>query len=247
MRHFSAIHEWDDMSSEEFNIEKTGLEDFSARLLEPGLGLIWSPGNRNTEEQAKKLDTIYSNMDRNTFPEFYDSRALGNLLRLQGISRLDFANLFFSGLVTPVKNQGSCGSCAAFATGAAMEICLMKAGATLQGLDISEQQLIDCGYDNVYAGGCQGARSDAYAKYIVGKEINHEHDYPYMNTEPALTCLNKPYWNPGAKVDEAIVDFECNDDKLMYLVQTFGSAWVAVYASDHGFTNYASGVFDACT
>ena len=86
------------MSSEEFNHEKTGLEDFSARLLDPGLGLIWSPGNRNTEEQAKKLDEIYSNMDRNTFPEFYDSRALGNLFRLQGIKRLDFAKFFFQDL-----------------------------------------------------------------------------------------------------------------------------------------------------
>ena len=67
------------MSSEEFINEKTGLEDFSARLLDPGLGLIWTPGNRNTEDQSRKLDAIYSNMDRDTFPEFYDSRALGIL------------------------------------------------------------------------------------------------------------------------------------------------------------------------
>ena len=51
------------------------------------------------------------------------------------------------GWVTAVKNQGSCGSCAAFAAHALHEITLVKAGAKLKGLDLSEQHLIDCGYD----------------------------------------------------------------------------------------------------
>ena len=77
--------------------------------------------------------------------------------------------------------------------------------------------------------------------------MNHEYVYPYLNSQPNLVCQNKAYWNPGAKITKAIVDYNCDDDKLMYLVQTYGSATVALYASDHGFKNYDGGVFDKCS
>ena len=49
--------------------------------------------------------------------------------------------------MTDAKNQGNCGSCAAFASGGLHETCMAKAGASLNGLDLSEQYLVDCGYD----------------------------------------------------------------------------------------------------
>ena len=57
------------------------------------------------------------------------------------------AQMCFSGLVTPAKNQMSCGSCAAFAATGAHETCMLVSGARFNGLDLSEQQLIDCGYN----------------------------------------------------------------------------------------------------
>ena len=60
---------------------------------------------------------------------------------------------------TPVKNQGSCGACAAFASAGMMEAVIAKAyeaksggkqkqqfGDKLQKLDMSEQYLLDCAY-----------------------------------------------------------------------------------------------------
>ena len=52
--------------------------------------------------------------------------------------------IFFSGWMTPVKNQGQCGACVAFATVAGLEVCMAKAGASTRDLDVSEQELIDC-------------------------------------------------------------------------------------------------------
>jgi len=46
-----------------------------------------------------------------------------------------------------VKNQGVCGSCSAFAVTAVNEIAMTKNGATLAYVDLSEQQLVDCGYN----------------------------------------------------------------------------------------------------
>ena len=53
----------------------------------------------------------------------------------------------FSGLVTSVKNQQSCGSCAAFAATGAHETSMLSAGARFNGLDLSEQYIIDCGFN----------------------------------------------------------------------------------------------------
>lgn len=63
------------------------------------------------------------------------------------------------GLVTPVKDQMSCGSCAAFAATPAHETCMLKAGARMNGLDLSEQEQIDCGCDGKSMDGCNGANS----------------------------------------------------------------------------------------
>ena len=81
---------------------------------------------------------------------------------------------YYIGWVTPARAQQSCGSCAAFATGGAMEICLARAKAptAITGLDISEQQLVDCAYDGNGANGCHGAWLSAYPKFIAGNQIN---------------------------------------------------------------------------
>jgi hypothetical protein len=53
----------------------------------------------------------------------------------------------FSGWVTPVKSQSQCGSCVAFSGATLVETCMLKAGARMEGLDLSEQYLLNCGYN----------------------------------------------------------------------------------------------------
>ncbi|NTU41825.1 MAG: hypothetical protein HGA78_01980, partial [Nitrospirales bacterium] len=64
---------------------------------------------------------------------------------------LDWRNTVGISYVTPVKNQGSCGSCWAFAVTAALESQVMMSTGGLP-IDISEQILVSCSG----AGSCSG-------------------------------------------------------------------------------------------
>ena len=82
------------------------------------------------------------------------------------------------GLVSEVKDQKECGSCAAFANMAAIETCFKKATGVFG--DYSEQQLLDCGYQQNGADGCDGASIHSYIKTVAdsGLDLTAEATYP---------------------------------------------------------------------
>lgn len=69
-------------------------------------------------------------------------------------------------LITPVKNQGSCGSCWAFAGIGEIESYFLKQHKLF--LDLSEQQMVDC-LPAVQSGnlGCGGGLLDSVAYYAT--------------------------------------------------------------------------------
>lgn len=78
--------------------------------------------------------------------------------------------------VSPIKNQGMCGSCWAFsATGALQSQLLINNRNEL----VSEQQLVDCSssYGNH---GCNGGWMDSAFNYIKDHGLKTEAEYPYV-------------------------------------------------------------------
>merc|ERR1712008_474623 len=80
-------------------------------------------------------------------------------------------------------SQGSCGSCAAFAAMSTIETCMRRAGSPLDGLDLAEQHLVDCGYNGNGMNGCNGAYIGAYQSWMgeTTPDVSHEAQYPYLD------------------------------------------------------------------
>lgn len=77
--------------------------------------------------------------------------------------------------VTPVKNQGQCGSCWAFSTTGSLEGSFFLSNSTLA--SFSEQYLVDCAKNGNY--GCDGGEMTNALSYVQKKGIPYEKAYPY--------------------------------------------------------------------
>lgn len=84
-------------------------------------------------------------------------------------------------IITPIKNQGKCGSCWAFAATAAHETYQIQFKNQPKDIVLSEQQLVDCSTAQPYGNtGCNGGYGVRALEYIkdFGQTINAS--YPYM-------------------------------------------------------------------
>jgi C1A family cysteine protease len=136
------------------------------------------------------------------------------------------------GAVSPVKDQGQCGSCWAFSTVGYLESQWLIKNKSSQ--TFSEQQLVDC--DNVDAG-CNGGLMQAAFEYVQTNGIEADTKYPY--TARGQTCkFNK------ASVVSTVSDVQCfednTDEQVKQYLNSIGPLAIALDATD--FQYYDSGV-----
>jgi len=110
------------------------------------------------------------------------SPALGEHVHQEGEFLAGSVDWTHRGAVTPVKNQGTCGSCWTFSATGALEGAWKLAGGPLKSM--SEQQHVDCDKE---AGnnGCKGGNMQSVFSWLESRNTCDEKYYPYTGVEGA--------------------------------------------------------------
>jgi cathepsin L len=141
------------------------------------------------------------------------------------------------GAVTPIKNQEQCGSCWAFSTTGSTEGCHYLTKNHL--VSLSEQNLMDCSY-NQGNQGCDGGLMTQAMQYIISNGgIDTEASYPY--TAQDGTCTYSAA-NRGATLTNYVNVNQGDENDLQVKVHK-GPTSVAIDASHSSFQFYSSGVY----
>jgi hypothetical protein len=112
-------------------------------------------------------------------PPDADAQLASLLARLPSSAIPASVNWTAAGAVTPVKDQGQCGSCWAFATVGAIEGAYAVANGTL--LSLSEQQVVSCDRANGNDG-CNGGEQITALDWVAKQPgICSEAGYPYTS------------------------------------------------------------------
>merc|ERR1712072_538341 len=143
------------------------------------------------------------------------------------------------GAVTPVKNQGQCGSCWSFSTTGSLEGAWEIANGKL--VSFSEQQFVDC--DKVDQG-CNGGLMDNAFKFAEKNAICTESSYPYKGRKGTCEASSCTVGLPLGSVTGYKDVATDNEQDLMDAV-TKNPVSIAIEADKSAFQMYKSGILSS--
>jgi len=117
--------------------------------------------------------------------------------------------------VTPIKNQGSCGSCWAFAACGVFESLILAKDRVTR--DLSEQWLVNCAGYSCKGGWCP-------FKQFTSKGAVYEADVPYQGADGSC----KSSYTYHEKSDMQAIDIPNSTEQIKQAIYKYGPVWTAV-------------------
>uniref|UniRef100_G1SQF0 Pro-cathepsin H n=3 Tax=Oryctolagus cuniculus TaxID=9986 RepID=G1SQF0_RABIT len=141
--------------------------------------------------------------------------------------------------VSPVKNQGACGSCWTFSTTGALESAVAIAGGKM--LSLAEQQLVDCA-QNFNNHGCEGGLpSQAFEYILYNKGIMGEDSYPYRAMEGR--CKFQP--QKAIAFVKDVANITLNDEEAMVEAVALYNPVSFAFEVTEDFMQYRKGIYSS--
>jgi C1A family cysteine protease len=210
--------------------------------------------NHNSKESTYTLGlNAYSHLTSTEFSDFFHLGAVRPPMLRRGSAQMHAAPKDVSSLpasvdwttvnnvVTPVKDQGNCGSCWSFSATGAMEGAYgIKTGSQACSTGFSEQELVSC--DNVDAG-CNGGWMDDAFEFAMKDGLPTEDNYPYTSgtTGSSGTCESGHTFVSGS-APKSYTDVTPGSVDAMASAVAQQPVSIAIQANQRDFQMYQSGV-----
>ena len=186
-------------------------EEYAKRkaIFEQNLDTIRAHNNRRDGKRGHVLGVnLFSDLPPDELPRGYDklksSTTLSSSRSLTVEERLQLTvepvhklpptvDWRTKGVTTPVKSQGRCGSCWAFASTAVLESHIAIQTGTL--FSLSEQELVSCADNPRHCGGvggCAGSTAELAFEHVLQNGVVQEWDFGYQSYHgEAVACSLK--------------------------------------------------------
>jgi len=217
---------------------ETSAESGRLNALEPLAKFGW---NKFTDLCPKEFNRMYLGLKVPQNKTLNYIKPLDSKLIARAMS--DSIDWRTKGAVTPVKDQGQCGSCWAFSSTGNMEGQNFIANGNL--LSLSEQELVSCSGSSGNEGCNGGLMDDAFSWVAQNGGIDSESDYPYTSGGGNTgTCQNAKLPNKVASFPTHL-DMPKDEQAMAGFVFNYGPLAIAVDAQS-GWQTYSGGIVSNC-